>query len=79
MAKDIRVSIAYSELWVEITAEEVSYAPDAVHDMMTQAIRAFSDTITELRTHGIITSLHDESEYDIEVSLEGEEEEEEEE
>jgi len=75
MAKDIRVSIAYSELWVEITAEEVSYAPDAVHDMMSQAIRAFSDTITELRSHGVISTLDDgeSDEYEIELE-EGEEE-----
>lgn len=79
MAKDIRVSIAYSELWVEITAEEVSYAPDAVNDMMTQAIRAFSNTITELRNHGIITSVLDDSEYDIDISVGDEDEEEEEE
>jgi hypothetical protein len=75
MAKDIRVSIAYSELWVEITAEEVSYAPDAVHDMMTQAIRAFSDTITELRSHGVINVLDDE-EAEYEIELEDSEEEE---
>jgi hypothetical protein len=77
MARDIRVSIAYSELWVEITAEDVSYAPDAVHDMMSQAIRAFSDTITELRSHGVISTLDDgaEDEYEIELE-EGEEEEE---
>lgn len=59
MAKDIKVSIAYDELWVEITAEGVSYAPDAVHDMMSQAIRAFSDTIAELRGHGIIRDVDD--------------------
>jgi hypothetical protein len=77
MARDIRVSIAYSELWVEITAEDVSYAPDAVHDMMSQAIRAFSDTITELRSHGVISTLDDgeSDEYEIELE-EGEEEEE---
>lgn len=78
MAKDIRVSIAYSELWVEITAEEVSYAPDAVHDMMTQAIRAFSDTITELRSHGVINTLDgDEAEYEIELEDSEEDDEEE--
>lgn len=77
MAKDIRVSIAYDQLWVEITAEEVSYAPDAVHDMMTQAIRAFSDTITELRSHGVISTLEDdEAEYDVEIEDSEEEEEE---
>lgn len=77
MSKDIKVSIAYDNLWVEILAEEVSYAPDAVHDMMTQAIRAFSDTITELRSHGVISTLEDgeEDEYEIELE-EGEDEDE---
>jgi hypothetical protein len=70
MAKDIKVSIAYDELWVEITAEGVSYAPDAVHDMMTQAIRAFSDTIAELRGHGVInTDDEDEDEYEEEEEI----------
>lgn len=78
MARDIKVSIAYSELWVEILAQDISYAPDAVNDMMTQAIRAFSDTITELREHGIITTLEDD-EAEIEVELEDDEEEDEEE
>ena len=72
MAKDIKVSIAYDELWVEITAEGVSYAPDAVHDMMTQAIRAFSDTIAELRGHGIIKDDETEEE-ELEVEVEEEE------
>ena len=72
MSKDIKVSIAYDELWVEITAEGVSYAPDAVHDMMSQAIRAFSDTIAELRGHGIIRD--DEEEDDLEVEIDAEEE-----
>lgn len=76
MSKDIKVSIAYSELWVEILAEDVSYAPDAVHDMMTQAIRAFSDTITELREHGVINTLDDdEAEYEVEIEDSDEEEE----
>jgi len=79
MARDIKVSIAYSELWVEILAQDISYAPDAVNDMMTQAIRAFSDTITELREHGIITTLEDdEAEIEIELEDDGEEEEEDE-
>jgi hypothetical protein len=70
MAKDIKVSIAYDELWVEITAEGVSYAPDAVHDMMSQAIRAFSDTIAELRGHGIIKDEDDDEEIEVEVEEE---------
>lgn len=73
MAKDIKVSIAYDELWVEITAEGVSYAPDAVHDMMSQAIRAFSDTIAELRGHGIIKDDGEEEEEDDEIEVDLEE------
>jgi hypothetical protein len=76
MSKDIKVSIAYDNLWVEILAEEVSYAPDAVHDMMTQAIRAFSDTITELRSHGVISTLDDDEESEYEIELEDDDEEE---
>lgn len=79
MAKDIKVSIAYDQLWVEILAEGVSYAPDAVHDMMSQAIRAFSDTITELREHGVISTLQDDDEeYEIEIENSEDEDEEEE-
>lgn len=78
MAKDIKVSIAYDQLWVEITAEGVSYAPDAVHDMMSQAIRAFSDTIAELRGHGIIRDDEegDEGDEEEEIDVEVEEDEE---
>lgn len=76
MAKDMKVYIAYDELWVEIMAEGVSYAPDALHDMMTQAIRGFSETISELRGHGIIVTKDDVEE---ELEEEAEEEEEEEE
>lgn len=75
MAKDIKVSIAYDQLWVEITAEGVSYAPDAVHDMMSQAIRAFSDTIAELRGHGIIRDDEGDEEEEIDVEVEEDEEE----
>lgn len=72
----VKVSIAYDELWVEMTADGVSYAPDAVDDMMRQVTKAFSLAITELRKHGVIQSLEDQDE--IEVELEDDEEEEDE-
>lgn len=73
MSKDIKISLAYDELWVEITAQGVSYAPDAVHDMMSQAIRGFSDVIAELRGHGIIRT-YEEPDEDTEDTVEEEEE-----
>jgi len=79
MSGDITITLCYSELSVEMTAQGVSYAPDAVNDMMTQATKAFSDVLSELRGHGIIRTFNDEDELSIGVELEEEEEEEEEE
>jgi hypothetical protein len=76
MAKDIKVSVAYGELWIEINAEGVSYAPDAVDDMVQQATKAFSSAIAELRGHGIVRSFDDDEE-EIEIEFEEDEEEEE--
>jgi len=45
--------------------------------MMSQAIRAFSDTITELRSHGVISTLDDGESDEYEIELEECEEEEE--
>lgn len=75
--QQVKMSIAYGELWVEITADGVSYAPDAVDDMVLQMTKAFSSALSELRGHGIVRSFDDEAE-DIEVELEEEEDEEEE-
>lgn len=75
MSNDIKISLAYDELWVEITAQGVSYAPDAVHDMMSQAIRGFSDVISELRGHGIIRT-YEEPDEDAEESDEDEDDDE---
>lgn len=78
MSRDqqVKMSLAYGELWVEITADGVSYAPDAVDDMVLQMTKAFSSALAELRGHGIVRSFDDEEE-EIEVELEDEEEEEE--
>lgn len=79
MSRDqqVKMSLAYGELWVEITADGVSYAPDAVDDMVLQMTKAFSSALAELRGHGIVRSFDDEEE-EIDVELEDEEEEEEE-
>ena len=79
MSRDqqVKMSLAYGELWVEITADGVSYAPDAVDDMVLQMTKAFSSALAELRGHGIVRSFDDEEGEEIEVELEDEDEEEE--
>jgi hypothetical protein len=76
MSRDqqVKMSLAYGELWVEITADGVSYAPDAIDDMVLQMTKAFSSALSELRGHGIVRSFDDEGE---EVEFEDEESEEE--
>lgn len=73
--QQVRMSLAYGELWVEMVADGVSYAPDAVDDMVQQMTKAFSYALSELRGHGIVRSFDDEEE-EIEVEFEEEEEEE---
>jgi hypothetical protein len=70
MANKVRVVIAYGDLWSEIVADEVSYAPDAIDDMVGQCSRAFSVAISELRGHGVIRTWDDEEETDVESVIE---------
>ena len=71
MGKKVRVVIAYGDLWSEVVADEVSYAPDAVDDMVGQCSRAFSVAISELRGHGVIRTWDDEDEVeDVESVIE---------
>lgn len=72
----VKMSLAYGELWVEMIADGVSYAPDAVDDMVQQMTKAFSYALGELRGHGIVRSFDDDEEV---IEFEEEEEEEEEE
>ena len=60
MANKVRVVIAYGDLWSEVVADGVSYAPDAIDDMVGQCSRAFSVAISELRGHGVIRTWDDE-------------------
>jgi len=76
--QQVKMSMAYGDLWVEITADGVSYAPDAVDDMVQQMSKAFSCAISELRAHGVIRIYGEDEvdeleEEDIEVELEEEE------
>jgi hypothetical protein len=73
--QQVKMSLAYGELWVEITADGVSYAPDAIDDMVLQMTKAFSSALAELRGHGIVRSFDDDGE-EIEVEFEDEEDEE---
>lgn len=70
MANKVRVVIAYGELWSEIVADGVSYAPDAIDDMVGQCSRAFSVAISELRGHGVIRTWDDEDEIDADSVIE---------
>lgn len=71
----VKVSISYDQLWVEMTADGVSYAPDAIDDMVQQMTKAFSYALAELRGHGIVRSFDDEEEIDFEEEEEEESEE----
>jgi hypothetical protein len=78
LVQQVKMSMAYGDLWVEITADGVSYAPDAVDDMVQQMGKAFSCAIAELRAHGVIRIYGEDEvdeleEEDIEVELEEEE------
>ena len=75
--QQVKMSLAYGELWVEITADGVSYAPDAIDDMVLQMTKAFSSALSELRGHGIGRSFDDDGD-EIEVEFEDEESEDEE-
>lgn len=66
MANKVRVVIAYGDLWSEVVADGVSYAPDAIDDMVGQCSRAFSVAISELRGHGVIRTWDDEEIDEIE-------------
>jgi hypothetical protein len=66
-AKRVRVVIAYGDLWSEIVADDVSYAPDAVDDMVGQCSRAFSVGIAELRAHGVIRTWDDNDDDDMDL------------
>ena len=73
--QQVKMSLAYGELWVEMIADGVSYAPDAVDDMVLQMTKAFSSALAELRGHGIVRSFDDEEEIEVEFEEDEEEEE----
>lgn len=61
---NLHMSIAHGDLAVYFDAEGVTgYAPDVAHDLTTQALRAFTEAITELRSHGIL-GIHEDADID---------------
>lgn len=40
-SRDLHVRVSYGELMVHLTAEAVSYSPDALDDMKVKAVQAF--------------------------------------
>ena len=54
------MSLRFGQLEVNFSADEVSgYAPDVANDMALHVVKAFSDGIAELRSHGVIGTIDD--------------------
>jgi hypothetical protein len=54
------MSLRFGQLEVNFSADEVSgYAPDVANDMALHVVKAFSEGISELRSHGVIGTLDD--------------------
>ena len=43
LSRDLHVRVSYGELQVHLTAEGVSYSPDALDDMKSKALQAFTE------------------------------------
>ena len=57
------MSLRFGQLEVNFSADEVSsYAPDVVNDMAVHVVKAFTEGIAELRAHGVIGSIDDDTE-----------------
>jgi hypothetical protein len=54
------MSLRFGQLEVNFSADEVSgYAPDVANDMALHVVKAFSEGIAELRSHGVIGTIDD--------------------
>ena len=42
-SRDLHVRVSYGDLLVHLTAEGASYSPDALDDMKTKAVQAFTE------------------------------------
>jgi hypothetical protein len=54
------VNITFGDLSVELAAEGVSYAPDCMADMISQAISAFDQSLDRLKAHDFAEMALDE-------------------
>ena len=52
--RDMWMQIRFGQLETSIQADSVSYAPDVADDMVKQLLKAFSEAITVLKSHGVI-------------------------
>lgn len=50
-SRDLHVRVSYGELLVHLTAEGVSYSPDALDDMRSTALQAFSEAWRLVEPH----------------------------
>lgn len=63
----VTVTLCFNEVWAEVAVEGLSgYAPDAVADVATQTVKAFTDSLSELRGHGIMRTFDDDEDEDAE-------------
>jgi hypothetical protein len=61
------MSLRFGQLEVNFSADEVSgYAPDVANDMALHVVKAFSEGIAELRSHGVIGTIDDDATDDTE-------------
>jgi len=59
------MSLRFGQLEVNFSADEVSgYAPDVANDMALHVVKAFSEGIAELRSHGVIGTIDDDEPTD---------------
>ena len=59
-SRDLNVRLSFGDFCAFINAEGVSYAPDALHDMIQQCVAAFRDGYAVVRADMVATGDDDE-------------------
>jgi hypothetical protein len=56
------MSLRFGQLEVNFSADDVSqYAPDVANDMAVHVVKAFTEGIAELRAHGVIGTIDEDT------------------
>ena len=56
------MSLRFGQLEVNFSADDVSsYAPDVANDMAKHVLHSFTEAIAELRAHGVIGTIDDDT------------------